>query len=54
MIRMANNTVLKAVVGYKLDLSNNSEIQYEQGVTDTNFSSGPGGGWNIKSWKEVE
>ena len=54
MINMANNAELKAVVGYKLNLSNNTEIEYEQGVADANFSSGPGGGWNVKSWKEVQ
>lgn len=54
MIDLANNAELKAVVGYKLNLANNTEIEYEQGVTDANFSSGPGGGWNVKSWKEVQ
>lgn len=54
MINIENNGVIKAVIGYKLNLENNAEIQYEQGVTDANFSSGPGGGWNVKSWKEVE
>ena len=54
MVNIANNAIIKAVVGYKLKLNNNAEIQYEQGVTDANFSSGPGGGWNVKSWKEVE
>lgn len=54
MINLSNNAVIKAVVGYKLNLANNAEIQYEQGVMDTNFSSGPGGAWNVKTWKEVE
>ena len=54
MILVSNNVDVKAVVGYKLQLSNNAIIQYEQGVADTTFSSGPGGGWNIKSWNEVQ
>lgn len=54
MIDLANNAELKAVVGYKLNLSNGTEIEYEQGVANANFSSGPGGGWNVKSWKEVQ
>lgn len=54
MILISNNVDVKAVVGYKLELSNNAYIKYEQGVADTTFSSGPGGGWNVKSWKEVE
>lgn len=54
MIKIENNAIIKAVVGYKLKLSNNAVIQYETGVTDANFSSGPGGGWNIKNWLEVQ
>jgi hypothetical protein len=54
MIDIGNNATIKAVVGYKLNLTNNTEIEYEQGVTNANFSSGPGGGWNVKSWKEVQ
>jgi hypothetical protein len=54
MVNLANNAELKAVVGYKLNLANNTEIEYEQGVANANFSSGPGGGWNVKSWKEVQ
>ena len=54
MINIENNGIIKAVIGYKLNLEGNVIIQYEQGVTDANFSSGPGGGWNVKSWKEVE
>ena len=54
MVHIANNAIIKAVVGYKINLINNAKIQYEQGVTDANFSAGPGGGWNVKSWKEVE
>lgn len=54
MINISNNADMKAVVGYKLNLSNNATITYEQGVADTTFSSGPGGGWNVSSWKEVE
>ena len=54
MVNLSNNAQLKAVIGYKLNLANNTAIQYEQGVANANFSSGPGGGWNVKSWKEVQ
>jgi len=54
MVNLSNNAELKAVIGYKLNLANNTEIEYEQGVANANFSSGPGGGWNVKSWKEVQ
>lgn len=54
MIYISNNVDVKAVVGYKLELANNAYIKYEQGVADTTFSSGPGGGWNVKNWNEVQ
>ncbi|OHA79284.1 MAG: hypothetical protein A2747_02475 [Candidatus Yonathbacteria bacterium RIFCSPHIGHO2_01_FULL_44_41] len=54
MVNLSNNAEIKAVIGYKLNLENNAEIEYEEGVTDANFSSGPGGGWNVKSWKEIQ
>ncbi|MHB1118278.1 MAG: choice-of-anchor R domain-containing protein [Minisyncoccota bacterium] len=54
MINMSNNAEVKAVVGYKINLANNAEVEYEDGVADANFSSGPGGGWNVKSWNEVQ
>ena len=54
MVNLSNNAQLKAVIGYKLNLANNTTVQYEQGVANANFSSGPGGGWNVKSWKEVQ
>lgn len=54
MINVSNNAQAKAVAGYKLNLDNNAIVQYEQGVANTNFSSGPSGGYNILSWKEVQ
>jgi hypothetical protein len=54
MININNNAEVKEITGYKLSLSNNTEIQYEQGVANANFSSGPSGGWNVKTWNEVQ
>ena len=54
MINLSNNATIKSIVGYKLNIANNAIVRYEQGVANTNFSSGPSGGWNVKSWNEVE
>ncbi|MDO8604742.1 MAG: choice-of-anchor R domain-containing protein [bacterium] len=54
MISMSNNASVKAVTGYKLNLQNNAIIQYETGIANTLFSSGPAGGWNVGGWKEVQ
>lgn len=54
MIILENNTNVKEIIGYKVKLKNNAFIRYETGLMNANFSTGPSGGWNIKSWKEVE
>ena len=54
MIVLNNNTYVKEIIGYKVKLKNNAFIRYETGLMNANFTSGPSGGWNIKSWKETE
>ena len=54
MINLHNGVTLTSATAYKLRLDNTATIQYDQGIMNTNFSSGPGGGWNIKSWDEVQ
>lgn len=53
-ITITGGSGVKAATGYKLNLTGNSSITYESGLTNNNFSSGPSGTWNIDSWKEVE
>ncbi|MFA6257666.1 MAG: hypothetical protein WC671_01495 [Candidatus Paceibacterota bacterium] len=49
-----NNVELNEVVGNKIIVDNGAEIRYLSGLANSNFSSGPSGGWNIKSWEEVQ
>ncbi len=51
-IKLSNNVKVKEVTGYKLIMNNNSKINFESGLADTFFSSGPGGAWKVKSWQE--
>lgn len=53
-INLHNGVNVTEVTAYKLTLDNNAAITYNQGLANAIFSSGPSGGWNIKSWKEVE
>ncbi len=53
MIFLDNNVNVKEIIGYKVQLNNNAVIRYETGLVNANFTSGPSGGWNIKSWKEI-
>jgi hypothetical protein len=54
LIHLHNGVNVTEVIAYKLELDNNAVITYETGVANSNFSSGPGGSWNLASWKEVE
>ncbi|HAE36980.1 MAG: hypothetical protein UR85_C0009G0012 [Candidatus Nomurabacteria bacterium GW2011_GWF2_35_66] len=53
-INVANNATAKSLTGYYINLSNNAVITYDEGLTNSNFSSGPSGTWNVNSWQEVE
>ena len=54
MIKVENNAKFIEVTGYAIYLANNAEIVYEAGLINSNFSSGPGGGWEVTDWKEIE
>ncbi|MDP3934713.1 MAG: choice-of-anchor R domain-containing protein [Candidatus Giovannonibacteria bacterium] len=53
MINLHNGVGVTELTAYKLRLDNGAIVTYEQGLTNANFSSGPSGGWNIKSWGEI-
>lgn len=54
LIVLRNNITAREITGYKVFMDNNAEIQYESGLENTLFSSGPGGSWEVASWREVE
>jgi len=54
LISLRNNIKAREVTGYKIFLDNNAEILYEAGLEETTFTSGPGGSWEVTSWKEIE
>ncbi len=53
-IEVANNAGAKSLTGYFIHLNNNAVITYDSGLANSNFSSGPGGAYNISSWKETD
>lgn len=53
-LQMNGGTSAKAMMAYKIIISGGGQVNYETGLADLNFSSGPTGGFNILSWKEVE
>jgi hypothetical protein len=52
-IRLRNNIQIREATGYKLILDNNAVIQYNSGLANVNFFSGPGGSWQAKDWYEI-
>jgi len=54
MIDVQNSAVLKEITGYKIKAKNSANIIYDSGLANTLFTSGPGGGYEIIGWKEVE
>lgn len=53
-INVANNGGAKSINGYSIHLAPNVVIEYDSGLTDLNFVSGPSGSWNIDSWQETQ
>lgn len=53
-VHIHNNVELNEVIGKQIMMDNGAEINYLSGLANTQFTSGPTGGWNLESWKEVE
>jgi Tfp pilus assembly protein PilX len=53
-IAVENNDELREVTGYGIHLKNNATVTYEAGLLNASFTSGPGIGWELSSWQEVE
>jgi len=54
MIYLHNNVEISQATAWKLTLENNTTLTYSLGLASTLFSSGPGGTFELSSWKEVE
>lgn len=53
-IEIHNSAALKEVTTYKLEIRNSATVTYENGLANVKFSSGPAGGYEVVSWREVE
>lgn len=54
LININNNAALKEVTAYKIKAANSASIIYDSGLVNTLFTGGPGGGYSILDWREVE
>lgn len=53
-ITLTNQITLKEVTGFLISMGNNTTIEYESGLINLNFTSGPGGGFEVDAWSEIE
>ena len=53
-IQLQDSIKLRQVSGWGLRLQNKAHVIYELGLQDSSFSSGPGGSWQVTSWREIE
>jgi hypothetical protein len=53
-ISFSGSASAKQATGYHIKLSGNTNVTYEEGIANLDFSSGPSATWGISSWREIE
>ena len=53
-LNFSGSASAKEATAYKMTLSGATTVNYESGLANMNFTSGPSGGWNVGSWQETE
>jgi len=50
------NVNVKEVTAWGLEVENNAVVQYESGLQNSTFTSGPGAGWSVvaRTWQEIK
>lgn len=54
LIHLHNGVEVSELTAKKIQLEQGAVIRYEQGLVNAGFSSGPGGSWEVTTWKEVQ
>ncbi len=54
LIDIGNGITLKEVTGHKINIANSATVIYESGLSSLLFTSGPGGGYSLEDWRQVE
>ncbi len=54
VVRLDSNAHITSVTAKGLHLDSNAVLDYDLGIKNINYSGGPGGGWTVGSWGEVE
>ena len=54
LIDIKNNATLRSVTAHTIQMQNNAELIYDEGLASSYFETGPGGSWDISNWHEVQ
>lgn len=52
LVDIKNGIDLKEVTAYQISIAQNSDVLYDSGLANVNFTSGPGGGYVLTDWAE--
>ena len=53
-LHLSGGTSARSLSAKQIIIDGGGSVTYDSGLANYNFSSGPSGGWNITSWKEVQ
>lgn len=53
-INLQKDSGAKEITAYGIDIAKDSIITYDSGLANAQFSSGPGGGYNVTNWQETQ
>lgn len=53
-VTLGNSISLKEVTAHQIDINNGAQVIYESGLMSLLFTGGPGGGFVISHWREIE
>lgn len=52
LVSLKNNIDLKEVTAYHIEIGNNADVYYDEGLKNQLFTSGPGGAYVLTNWQE--
>lgn len=53
-VKIENSADMRAVYAHGIHVANTGILKYEIGLENAFFTSGPGAGWTVTSWREIE
>ena len=54
LVSIGNGIDLREITGYQIDVAQNTDVYYEEGLASLLFTSGPGGGYLLNDWQQAE